>query len=480
MDFKSAPLDTFCQMFRAVFDTTHLGILIYESVEKLLYVNPAGCALLEQAHETLTSRPPRDVLSASAFTTVVAFLEAAQAGQEYVSSWRNSTLTHTRDLLLRGRRIAVGDQTLYYASLQDVTREKRTQQQWQDLQRLFDISPVMFCIAGPDGYFKKINRSFVQTLGYSEQELCSKPFVRFVHPDDVYPTLAEYQKLLDGGHTSVEFVNRYLTKRGDYLYLSWHAVPFGEQFYCSCRDVTAEKHAEAERARITQALEMRNRELEQFSYIISHNLRSPVNNITSLGYLIQEAGPNDPQMPVFLEGITKSTARLASVIQDLSLILQLKQSASDKKEPVQFSELFNAVQLSIQSSIAEAKADIQTDFREVDEMVTLRAYLYSIFYNLISNAIKYRRPEVPLQLLIKSQRMGERVVRLTFKDNGKGIDLKKAGEQFFGLYQRFHNHVDGKGMGLFMVKNQVEALGGRIYVESEVDQGTEFTIDFLS
>jgi signal transduction histidine kinase len=103
--------------------------------------------------------------------------------------------------------------------------------------------------------------------------------------------------------------------------------------------------------------------------------------------------------------------------------------------------------------------------------------LYSIFYNLIHNSIKYRQPGLPCVIQIRSRLLKEGV-QLVFKDNGIGIDLKKRGEQVFGLYKRFHPAIEGKGMGLFMVKTQVEALGGKISISSEPNKGTEFTIEF--
>ena len=104
--------------------------------------------------------------------------------------------------------------------------------------------------------------------------------------------------------------------------------------------------------------------------------------------------------------------------------------------------------------------------------------MHSIFYNLITNSIKYKNPVLPLVLEIKSE-MTENVIRLTFKDNGIGIDLEKSGDQLFKLYKRFHiGAAEGKGMGLFMVKTHVESIGGKISVNSEMNVGTVFLIEF--
>ena len=118
------------------------------------------------------------------------------------------------------------------------------------------------------------------------------------------------------------------------------------------------------------------------------------------------------------------------------------------------------------------------DFSEVDEMLTVKSYLHSIFYNLISNSLKYHQPGIPPEIEIRSHKLGNKI-ELLFKDNGMGIDMKAKGAQVFGLYKRFHSvSAEGKGMGLYMVKTQVESLGGKISIESGVNAGTTFKIEF--
>jgi signal transduction histidine kinase len=117
--------------------------------------------------------------------------------------------------------------------------------------------------------------------------------------------------------------------------------------------------------------------------------------------------------------------------------------------------------------IKEQKVKFIIDFSAANELLTLKSFMHSIFYNLISNSIKYRQPDLDPIIEIKSERSGNKFI-LIFTDNGIGIDLVKNKGQVFGLYKRFHSHVEGKGMGLFMVKTQVETLGGSISVESIV------------
>jgi len=162
----------------------------------------------------------------------------------------------------------------------------------------------------------------------------------------------------------------------------------------------------------------------------------------------------------------------------LNAILSIGKQLSEKKEDVHFSELVADIQKSMANILEKEQPDFTLDFSRVDEMFTIKSYMHSIFYNLISNSIKYRRPTVPLEITVKSDLVDDKII-LTFKDNGLGVDLKKSGSHMFELYKRFHpNKAEGKGMGLYMVKMQVEKLGGKISVKSEVNQGIEFTIAF--
>jgi signal transduction histidine kinase len=121
-------------------------------------------------------------------------------------------------------------------------------------------------------------------------------------------------------------------------------------------------------------------------------------------------------------------------------------------------------------------ATISYHFNEVEEMAGIKSYLYSIFYNLILNSIKYRKPGIDPVITVSGYKT-EGGTSIKFQDNGKGIDEKNI-KNLFGLYKRFDTHVEGKGMGLFMVKMQVESMGGSITVESEPEKGSTFVIEF--
>ncbi|PKQ45274.1 sensor histidine kinase [Confluentibacter flavum] len=245
------------------------------------------------------------------------------------------------------------------------------------------------------------------------------------------------------------------------------------------RDVSKQREEEALKEKITADLVQRNKDHEHFDNIISHDLRGPVSNILSLTSLVNDKDLEEGERKFIMNALTTSAERLDEVIVDLNLILSLGKQLNEKKELVHFSKLVSDIQVSIRNILEKEQANFKIDFSRVDEMFTIKGYMYSIFYNLISNSIKYRRPHVPLEITVESDLVDEKI-SLTFKDNGLGVDLEKSGNDLFGLYKRFHtDKAEGKGMGLYMVKMQVEKLGGKISVKSTVNQGTEFTILLL-
>ncbi len=241
------------------------------------------------------------------------------------------------------------------------------------------------------------------------------------------------------------------------------------------QDVTASMLAVLEKTTMLNELTTRNRDLEQFAYIVSHNLRAPIANIIGASDALKDPDLDSEDKLVLKEGINISVRKLDVVVTDLNLILEIRAGANDRKELVDLDDLVMDIRNSIEDNNSIYDINIVSDFSEENMMFALKPYLYSIFYNLISNSVKYRKTEEHLQILIKSK-MSDEGIELSFTDNGLGIDLVKKGDEVFGMYKRFHPGIEGKGMGLFMVKTQVEALGGKIDVESAPNAGCKFSI----
>ncbi len=219
-----------------------------------------------------------------------------------------------------------------------------------------------------------------------------------------------------------------------------------------------------------------NHNLEQFAYIISHNLRAPIAQIMGLvGLFIesQDTGTSNPQM---LDYLSRSARNLDMIVNDLNDLLLMRNQADAVREAVNMAEIAQTVLESLKGPISNTNAQILTDFSSAEVVTAIRSYLTSILYNLLSNAIKYRSPERPLVVRIQTMQAGEYIC-LSVEDNGLGMDLKNHDpKKLFKLYHRMHFHTEGKGMGLFIVKEQVEVMNGKIEVESQPDTGTCFRI----
>jgi signal transduction histidine kinase len=221
-----------------------------------------------------------------------------------------------------------------------------------------------------------------------------------------------------------------------------------------------------------EKLKKRNGLLSQFSWTVSHNLRGPISSILGLESVFNKKDLNDPVNGIALDHLHKATQNLDSVVRDLSEILNTYDNEGMEVVKISIPEVFSLVTTTLQSEINESSAKITTEYSGVSSVRGVKAFVESIMLNLISNAIKYRDYERKLMISIKAVKMGNQVC-ISVTDNGIGLDLKNINEEkIFGLYQRFNLDRSGKGIGLFLVKSQAEALDGRVELDSTVGKGT--------
>lgn len=351
-----------------------------------------------------------------------------------------------------------------------------------NLRTIFDNTDSAYILIDSDLHIVSFN-SLAQK--YSEKQnkksLEVNRNIKYYFRDERWPFILEIMQKVAAG----ENVNYELNLTGEDGITQWYDVRWlnvknndGKNwgFILVNQDITEAKTLALERERITADLIQHNNHLEQFTYIVSHNLRAPVANIIGLTDILKEHEDLDPgSRHEVVERLSQSIKNIDTVIKDLNNILQARRPVNEQKEDVHFKELCDDIITNSYNTIIKENVQLKCSFEEAGSLFTIRSYLYSIFYNLVSNSIKYRQPGVDPVISITSHKLKDKI-ELRFKDNGKGIDLKKNEAQLFGLYKRFDTTAEGKGMGLFMVKTQVEALGGTIKVNSHLGQGTEFII----
>lgn len=243
------------------------------------------------------------------------------------------------------------------------------------------------------------------------------------------------------------------------------------------QNITQQKRNEAEREMLIEKMTQKNNDLQQFSYITSHNLRSPLSNLMGIIKLLDTSSISDPVTVMLLKSFEECTMQLNDTVKDLMDILLIKNTTDSKKQKLDLRKTFEKVIQSVQTAINEKNMSITTDFDHAHEVEFNRTYLESILLNLVTNAVKYSSPKRNPKVAIKTEKT-DGGLKLYFSDNGLGIDLKRNKDRIFGLYQRFHDHADSKGLGLYMVNSQIQVMGGAIDVESEVDKGTTFILTF--
>ncbi len=348
------------------------------------------------------------------------------------------------------------------------------------LDPFFDLSMDYLCVAGYDGYFRKINPAFVNLLGYSEEELFSTMICDFIYEEDRGLT-ASHRKSLINNRPLLDFENRYVCKSGELVWLHWTSIPMPDQqlVYAIAKNVTHKKNLESERVSHVAHLSEINKQLKQLNYTTSHDLRSPVNNLLYLAEILGDKNNKPEDTEKILDYIKLSAEGLKTSLDSYVDALKENEGANVHLGEVYFDRILEKVQGSISSLIRDSKVIFSIDFSAMESVRFNTAYMESIFLNLITNSIKYARPDVLPEITITThQNDDERL--FTFSDNGRGFDMENVGHLIFSLNQRFHGTKDSKGVGLYLVHSHVTSLGGAIRVESKVNEGSTFTIKFKS
>jgi PAS domain-containing protein/two-component sensor histidine kinase len=217
-----------------------------------------------------------------------------------------------------------------------------------------------------------------------------------------------------------------------------------------------------------------NKRLQNFAYIVSHNLRSHTGNLQFMVNLFEESESEDDRTEVFAH-IKSISASLITTIEHLNEIVKIHTEIDRERKVLDFEEVFKTVLSALQSNIESTDAKIEYDFTKCPVISYIPAYLESIFQNLLTNSLKYRHPDRQPVITCRTVKDHNHIYML-FEDNGIGIDMDRYGDKVFGMYKTFHQNSDAKGIGLFITRNQIESLGGTIKLDSTVNVGTKFTI----
>ncbi|WP_051360118.1 PAS domain S-box protein [Adhaeribacter aquaticus] len=351
----------------------------------------------------------------------------------------------------------------------------------------FHFSTIGIALVDPSGSWQDVNPALLQMLGYSRAELLSLTFQDITHPDDLAADMGFVQQMLNKEIDNYQLEKRYILKNGHYIWallsvsLVWENNE-PQYFISQIVDISKTKELISELEwkndslnTLSLDLEHKIGQLEEFNRIVAHNLRGPAGNIKMLLDVLPDSCPDVAHVPYY-DMLRDTSSNLLSTLDELMKIVEVRLNKNIQFENCNVQDIINSHYVNFKAQIKERNIIVEEDLEE-PEISYPKVYLESILYNLISNAIKYSRTDVQPHIQIKTRREKGRMV-LQVKDNGLGIDLEKYGNQVFKLKKIFHKGYDSKGVGLFIIKNQIETFGGQITLISKPFVGSEFTVTF--
>lgn len=380
-----------------------------------------------------------------------------------------------------------------FGTARDVTEQRKTDSELRDknelVSRIVATSDQFFYVVTLDSKNSFINNftyhswQIEDIQGSTPEDLNNNPlgWLKAIHPDDM-SDVVEQNRIMFSNHKPVVRVYRVKNKKTrKYVWIEDHVVPVPDskgnihELYGSVRDITSRMKTELDKEKLIKELSNKVNETMQFNYIVSHNLRAPVANIIGLVKLLDINMPEE-DLRNTIGYISEAAMSMDELLSDLNTILSARSNLNKKVEMFLLTDVVRTVSNNLRKEIETANATIKTDIaHSANELSSIKSYIQSTMFNLLSNAIKYRDEERPLQINITAKKAdGNTVIRVA--DNGIGIDMKEHGDRIFGLYSRIHYSYEGKGLGLYMTKTQLESVGGSISVSSTFGKGTIFTV----
>jgi PAS domain S-box-containing protein len=365
----------------------------------------------------------------------------------------------------------------------DVTRRRMSELEFKKLHKGIQNSPASIVITDLVGNIEYVNPKFTQITGYEFSEVVGKRPSMF---KSGFTSHEDYGKIWDvilsGKQWNGEFRNR--KKNGELYWESTMIAPITDSdgkisnFIAVKEDITQRKVAEQELQEILHTVSDQNRRLLEFNYITSHNIRSHASNIAAITDQLRDSNDNNSREEL-VDMLVTVSANLLGTLEHLNTNLRVQREVNIRRENLNLRSFvkhaLEMIYLESSFAVRERPILISNDVPEDFKILANANYVENVLMNLIHNAIRYRHPDRNAQILITATQL-EDFSEFSIKDNGLGIDLVRHRNRIFGMGQVFHENPEARGMGLFVVKNQVEAMGGSIEVVSEPDKGSTFIV----
>ncbi|MEN3322872.1 PAS domain S-box protein [Mariniflexile soesokkakense] len=347
-------------------------------------------------------------------------------------------------------------------------------------ENIFNYTCGGIAIVGIKGEWIKVNDSVVKHLGYSEEELYKISFQDITHKDDLDIDLDNMRLLILGKIDNYQIEKRYFHKNGSIVWalLSVSLVRDSQggplYFISQILDISKQKGDRVQLEILLNVTKEQNNRLSSFADIITHNLRTHASNLLTLFEFLEEESHSlvkDENFELLKESITN----LNETVSHLTEVAKIKSVEEGKVVSLNLCEYVTSAIYNVSALAKNTNCTIENQVDVFHQVSAIPAFLDSIILNFLTNAMKYRSNDRDAVIKLSSEIKNDYVV-FHIEDNGLGIDLEKYGDRLFQMYKTFHRNKDAIGIGLFLTKNHIESLGGRVEVKSKVNEGTIFSV----
>ena len=502
------------QTYRALIEQMNEGALLLGPDATVLYCNACLAGLLAAPLHSLMGLSFNHFVPAEAQAYWAELMAAGWAGKSKGEMVLRDEAGRLRPFALALNVLSFGDTRMLAVIATDVSArreisairarvaEQNTQLERQqealrvqaraaaETSRILEGIPHIAWTADNKGRNTYLNNRWFAYTGQNPVTMMEADLAHQIHPDDLPAALASWDKALASGLV-LELECRILDAQGQYRWMLGRAHPSrderGEivQWIGTYTDIHEHKlaldHIDQARRELrenNQQLTRVNVDLDNFIYTASHDLRAPITNIEGLLETLHQelpVGSRPAEVTAVLGMMQDSVDRFKRTIGHLTDISKLQKENAPANEPVALQPVIEDVCQDLQPLIRAVGGKLTVAVDTCPTVYFTEKNLRSVVYNLLSNAFKYHAPERPSEVVIRCRPAGSDYTALEVEDNGLGLNL--SGEQkLFSMFQRLHDHVEGSGIGLYMVKKMVENAGGRIEVQSQLHRGSVFTV----
>lgn len=484
------------KQFHHAFEFAPIGMALVSTEGKWLRVNKMLCNILGYSDHELLNLTFQDITYHEDLNIDLQHMyelldnkiDAYSMDKRYFHKNGNIIWVSLSVTLVRDQQ---GDPLYFVSQIKDITEQKknletlvREQQRLDNILKSTQVGTWEWDVI-PDEIIS--NKKAATILGYTQHEFELKSILSWqerIHPDEQEENRLRMEQCLKKITKFYACECRMLHHDGSWKWVEIRGkvVEWSENneplfMLGTLADINERKSMEIERIKTLEIISAQNGRLLNFAHIVSHNLRSHSGNIQMLTEMIvHETDQAEKDKLVHMLGI--NAANLQETLMHLNEVVDVQSNGEQTLKRLNLLAEINKTIGVLSPSLRQAGAKLSIVVDKKIEIEYDQAYLESILLNLLTNSIKYRNPQTQLFINITAKNLKDELI-LEIQDNGIGIDLDQHGQKLFGMYKTFHGNGDARGIGLFLVKNQIEAMGGNITVDSSPGLGTTFKIEFL-